>query len=64
MAAKAGSSSFTPETVVITVADHKIVGRVPQASPFARRERPCHGRAAKQGDKVAPSHSITSSARC
>ena len=27
-------SSFTPESVVITVADHKIVGRVPQASPF------------------------------
>src|SRR5260221_9748574 len=27
-------SSFTPETVVITVADHKIVGKVPQASPF------------------------------
>src|SRR6201990_3350578 len=27
-------SSFTPETAVITVADHKIVGRVPQASPF------------------------------
>jgi YVTN family beta-propeller protein len=27
-------SSFNPETVVITVADHKIVGRVPQASPF------------------------------
>lgn len=27
-------SSFKPETVVITVADHKIVGRVPQASPF------------------------------
>jgi YVTN family beta-propeller protein len=27
-------SSFTPETVVITVADHKVVGRVPQASPF------------------------------
>jgi len=27
-------SSFTPLTVVITVADHKIVGRVPQASPF------------------------------
>ncbi|HLY00984.1 MAG TPA: YncE family protein [Candidatus Cybelea sp.] len=27
-------SSFTPETVIITVADHKIVGRVPQASPF------------------------------
>src|SRR5258708_28083063 len=27
-------SSFTPETDVITVADHKIVGRVPQASPF------------------------------
>ena len=27
-------SSFTPETVVITVADHKIVGRVPQVSPF------------------------------
>ena len=27
-------SSFTPETVVITVADHKIIGRVPQASPF------------------------------
>jgi YVTN family beta-propeller protein len=27
-------SSFTPETAVITVADHKIVGRVRQASPF------------------------------
>ena len=27
-------SSFTPQTVIITVADHKIVGRVPQASPF------------------------------
>jgi YVTN family beta-propeller protein len=27
-------SSFTPETVVIRVADHRIVGRVPQASPF------------------------------
>ena len=27
-------SSFTPETVVITIADHRIVGRVPQASPF------------------------------
>ena len=27
-------SSFTPETVVITVTDHQIVGRVPQASPF------------------------------
>jgi YVTN family beta-propeller protein len=27
-------SSFTPETEIITVADHKIVGRVPQASPF------------------------------
>jgi YVTN family beta-propeller protein len=27
-------SSFTPETDVITVADHKIVGRVVQASPF------------------------------
>ena len=27
-------SSFTPETVVITVADHKIVGRVPQLSSF------------------------------
>ena len=27
-------SSFTPETVVITTADHQIVGRVPQASPF------------------------------
>ena len=27
-------SSFTPETAVITVADHKIVGKVPQASPF------------------------------
>src|ERR1700704_380400 len=27
-------SSFTPETAVITVADHKIVGRVAQASPF------------------------------
>ncbi|HEY2473836.1 MAG TPA: YncE family protein [Candidatus Cybelea sp.] len=27
-------SSFNPETVVITVADHRIVARVPQASPF------------------------------
>ena len=27
-------SSFTPETVVITVADHQIVGRVTQPSPF------------------------------
>jgi YVTN family beta-propeller protein len=27
-------SSFTPETDVISVADHQIVGRVPQASPF------------------------------
>jgi DNA-binding beta-propeller fold protein YncE len=27
-------SSFTPETEVITVADHRIVGGVPQASPF------------------------------
>jgi YVTN family beta-propeller protein len=27
-------SSFTPETVVVSVADRKIVGRVPQASPF------------------------------
>src|ERR1700731_1967827 len=27
-------SSFTPETEVITVADHRIVGRVAQASPF------------------------------
>jgi YVTN family beta-propeller protein len=27
-------SSFTPETDVITVADHQIVGRVAQASPF------------------------------
>jgi YVTN family beta-propeller protein len=27
-------SSFTPETDVITVADHRIVGKVPQASPF------------------------------
>src|SRR5215469_8359842 len=27
-------SSFTPETEVITVADHKIVGKIPQASPF------------------------------
>ena len=27
-------SSFTPETVVVSVADHAIVGRVPQASPF------------------------------
>lgn len=27
-------SSFNPETVVITVADHKIVGRVAQPSPF------------------------------
>jgi YVTN family beta-propeller protein len=27
-------SSFNPETVVITVADHQIAGRVPQVSPF------------------------------
>jgi YVTN family beta-propeller protein len=27
-------SSFTPETDVVSVADHEIVGRVPQASPF------------------------------
>src|SRR6266446_10687868 len=27
-------SSFTPETVVISVAAHQIVGRIPQASPF------------------------------
>jgi YVTN family beta-propeller protein len=27
-------SSFTPETVVVTVADHKVVGHVRQASPF------------------------------
>ncbi len=27
-------SSFTPETVVVSVATHEIVGRVPQASPF------------------------------
>src|SRR5215468_2781164 len=27
-------SSFTPETEVITVADHKIIGKVPQATPF------------------------------
>jgi YVTN family beta-propeller protein len=27
-------SSFTPETVVVAVSDHKIVGHVPQASPF------------------------------
>jgi YVTN family beta-propeller protein len=27
-------SSFTPETVIVTVADHKIVGHVTQASPF------------------------------
>jgi YVTN family beta-propeller protein len=27
-------SSFTPETEVITVTDHRIVGKVPQASPF------------------------------
>jgi YVTN family beta-propeller protein len=27
-------SSFTPETAVISVADHKIVGKVQQASPF------------------------------
>jgi YVTN family beta-propeller protein len=27
-------SSFTPETVVISVKDHQIVGRVPQVSPF------------------------------
>ena len=27
-------SSFNPETVVVTVADHQIVGHVKQASPF------------------------------
>ncbi|CAM3628042.1 YncE family protein [Bordetella sputigena] len=27
-------SSFNPETVVVRVSDHKIVGKVPQASPF------------------------------
>lgn len=27
-------SSFTPVTVVVSVSDHRIVGRVPQASPF------------------------------
>jgi len=27
-------SSFTPETVVVSVAEHRIVGRVAQASPF------------------------------
>ncbi|HUI98014.1 MAG TPA: YncE family protein [Xanthobacteraceae bacterium] len=27
-------SSFTPETAVVAVADHRIVARVPQASPF------------------------------
>ncbi len=27
-------SSFTPETVVITVTDHKVIGKVVQASPF------------------------------
>jgi YVTN family beta-propeller protein len=27
-------SSFNPETVVVSIADHKIVGRVKQASPF------------------------------
>lgn len=27
-------SSFNPETVVIAVADHRIVGRIPQVSPF------------------------------
>jgi YVTN family beta-propeller protein len=27
-------SSFTPETVIVRVADHQIVGHVPQASPF------------------------------
>jgi YVTN family beta-propeller protein len=27
-------SSFTPETDIVAVADHTIVGRVPQASPF------------------------------
>ena len=27
-------SSFTPETDIVTVADHKIVGKVEQASPF------------------------------
>jgi YVTN family beta-propeller protein len=27
-------SSFTPETLVVTVADHQVVGHVPQESPF------------------------------
>src|SRR5262249_31014379 len=27
-------SSFSPETVVVSVADHRVVGHVPQASPF------------------------------
>jgi len=27
-------SSFTPETDIVTVADHKVVGRITQASPF------------------------------
>jgi YVTN family beta-propeller protein len=27
-------SSFSPETVVVSIADHRIVGRVPQVSPF------------------------------
>ena len=30
-------SSFTPETDVITVADHKVVGKVVQTSPFCPR---------------------------
>lgn len=29
------ASSFSPETVVVSVADHKIVGRVKQESPFS-----------------------------
>jgi hypothetical protein len=32
-------SSFNPETVVVSVADHTIVGHVPQASPFCPNRR-------------------------
>jgi DNA-binding beta-propeller fold protein YncE len=51
-------SSFTPETAIITVADHKIVGKVPQASPFClsllknKIERAaCQSHAARRSDR-------------
>jgi YVTN family beta-propeller protein len=41
-------SSFTPETDVVSVADHKIVGRVQQESTFARTS-PWHRREIRSG---------------